>query len=310
MRCQALATCICLVAWITHAADSTSEAAEDVEDSVCLLQGQTLSMRIHDSLIQTVQPAHPAVHRASPKVLPKFHDSAGRGWVWQNHTVPFSKYDSCPAQTTSKLLKGVFNDAKEVEVDLTSDISIIVLLVASLLMLLMGNRLVKPSVFIIVTSAVFYPTLETLLGQTDSCTVPLYFAAGAGLLCGLVATCFLKPSFFVVGTVIGVIVAYQFQAAILVLLEQAAWNGLMDYYWIVAVLLSFLCGVFMYELAEELFSIASSFIGAYAFEISLRAFLIVYLQYEMPDGTALLVMVGAFAVGCVVQMCICSPKKL
>jgi len=195
-------------------------------------------------------------------------------------------------------------------VDLTSDISILVLLVGSLVMLLMGNRLVKPSVLIIVTSAVFYPTFQLLLRQTSSCTYPLYVAAAVGLICGLVATCFVKPSFFVVGSVIGVIVAYQFQAAILLLLDQAAWNGLMDYYWIVAVLLSFLCGVFLYELAEELFAIASSFIGAYAFEISLRAFLIVYLQYEMPDGTALLVMVGAFAVGCVVQMCICSPKKL
>lgn len=299
-----------LAALTVHAAPDSCGIADGLEDffeaPVSLMQEHMIPVRLKHSAMHTTQQVGAT---GSALIASSMQQSAAQHDAMTHRETRLApdkaEQDSCPARVFQSYLTGTVDKLKP---DLTSEVIFPVLVIMSLVLLLVGHKVLMPSIFIILTSAVAYPTFEILLNTTGSCYMPLVVAGGAGLFCGILAIHFLKVAFFVSGALIGLIMSYQFKASVLLLAGKSSESNALQFYWAFAILIALVCGFLVYHLREDVFAIVTSLIGAYGLEIGFRASLAEFAQYEMSESMSLGFMIGAFALGLLVQMCSTHSK--
>lgn len=229
----------------------------------------------------------------------KQHQFLSKGRQTQKPKI-FEAEGQCPAQTVDALFKGFEAKYKEVN-EWTTDTVMIVLMLVSLPLLFLGSKLVMPSLFIIVGGSVFLASFTLLKAVTSDCSLPVYAAAIAGVVAGLVAMKLTRVSFFIVGAVIGLILAYQVKAIVIDIAEKSYQSTVMKYYFVLAILVALLMGKFVHDAREDVFAFVTALIGAYGFEISLRAILLIFFEYSLSELASICVWAGAFILGFVHQ---------
>eukprot|EP00931_Biecheleriopsis_adriatica_P055553 TRINITY_DN32879_c0_g1_i1.p1 TRINITY_DN32879_c0_g1~~TRINITY_DN32879_c0_g1_i1.p1 ORF type:complete len:277 (+),score=45.15 TRINITY_DN32879_c0_g1_i1:54-884(+) len=192
--------------------------------------------------------------------------------------------DECTAAHLETLLKGLEKqNQKSLETVLT--FPLVVLLLLSLIVLLMGHKLVTPVVQV-----------------STSCTLPLYAGVAAAVLAGGLAMCFLELAIVIPGAMFGAGLAYQVQSVLLVVspsLSHSAW--MVDYFWCIALCAALVFAYLAHAFREDIFILITSLLGALGLTISSRALLDEYMSFQMCPTASVACTLLAYVVGSTFQ---------
>jgi len=207
----------------------------------------------------------------------------------------------CTAAHLETLLKGLEKqNQKSLETVLT--FPLVVLLLLSLIVLLMGHKLVTPVVLLSTVIGSFLLTFEFSLQVSTSCTLPLYAGVAAAVLAGGLAMCFLELAIVIPGAMFGAGLAYQVQSVLLVVspsLSHSAW--MVDYFWCIALCAALVFAYLAHAFLEDIFILITSLLGALGLTISSRALLDEYMSFQMCPTASVACTLLAYVVGSTFQ---------
>mmetsp|Transcript_74744 Transcript_74744/g.136555 ORF Transcript_74744/g.136555 Transcript_74744/m.136555 type:complete len:312 (+) Transcript_74744:84-1019(+) len=205
----------------------------------------------------------------------------------------------CPSLQTMLFLKNSAANAKDM--DLSLEVVMLVVLIASGVLIFLGHHLVIPTIFFVVASAGGVPTFKFVLDSTDYCLWPLVAGGVVFLIAGCCAVYFINVAFTIVGWAIGALAALQFEVAIMALANEISEEYAVYIFWAVVVVAAIVGGILMYYFEEDIFSVVTAAVGAYGLKISLSSLLVAEKGIEMTEEQQLVLVIVAFALGVLVQ---------
>jgi len=245
-------------------------------------------------LQQSIQTALPS--RLVPSTPPAFLETV------QGDRPPSAvgKEDGCMTDDVQALLSGLEKAEKHPPSGL--GLPAIALLALSLVVLLMGHRLVTPVILITTGLAAFYFMFELLRSTVASCAAPVIGAAVVALLAAGVACCFLELAMVIPGGMFGVVLAYEVQTLLLSASSELRTSTFMvRYFWLIALASGLLFAWVAHKLREDIFILVTSVLGSFGTLVSLRAVLLDYAHVKMTDLAAFITLLVALIIGLVYQ---------
>lgn len=222
---------------------------------------------------------------------------------------------SCLARDIDRRMQGLRSSLTRAA-DITVDTVQVVVLALSIVLLVLGHRIINAVACITAVCLAFFLTLRFSLDLADAyfpqdpsaCTWSLYGAIAVGALAGALAMLFLDIAVVVAGATVGAILAYEVKYLILIIVPSLSGSLVMRHFWVIAAVVALLSAYVVHELREAFFIVVTSVLGAYGLTVSVAGLIASLTPNKMSSLAAEVTFAAAFMLGLLVQSTVAARR--